>query len=208
LVKVLRRSDILISVILGEIVALFLILISKSLERDIPVLDVFIRSRWLILILVPALVTLSIYIAFRLGQRRPVFFQFGKFVVIGVANTAIDFGILNLLIFLTGIEKGHLYSVFKSVSFMIGIINSYLWNKFWTFESTENRWQGGQFLRFISISAVGFGINVATASFVVNLIGPLGGISTRLWANIGACVAIVISVFWNFLGYKFMVFEI
>jgi len=136
-----------------------------------------------------------------------VLFQFGKFIIIGVANTAIDFGILNLLIFLTGIERGHLYSVFKSISFIFGIINSYLWNKFWTFKSTENKWAGRQFIRFISISLVGFGINVATASFVVNFIGPVGGISTRLWANIGACVAIVVSVFWNFFGYKFMVFE-
>lgn len=207
MVNVFRKSDIISGVILGEMVALFLILISKSLERDVPVLDIFIRSRWLILILVPALVTLSVYVAFRLGQRRSVFFQFGKFIVIGIANTAIDFGILNLLIFLTGIERGHLYSIFKSISFMVGIINSYLWNKFWTFESTENKWAGKQFFQFISISLVGFGINVAAASFVVNFIGPIGGISLRLWANIGAFVAIVISVFWNFLGYKFIVFS-
>jgi putative flippase GtrA len=205
--NVFRKSDIIISVILGEMVATFLILISESLEHDVPVLDVFIRSRWLILIFAPVLVTLSVYAAFRLGQRRPVFFQLGKFIIIGVTNTAIDFGILNLLIFLTGIERGHLYSVFKSVSFMVGIVNSYLWNKFWTFESTENRRVGKQFFRFISISVVGFGINVAAASFVVNFIGPVGGISPRLWANIGACVAIVISVVWNFLGYKFMVFK-
>jgi putative flippase GtrA len=207
MINVFRKSDIISSVMLGEMIALFFILISKSLERDVPILDVFIRSRWLILISVPALVTLSVYIAFRLGQRRPVFFQFGKFITIGLANTAIDFGILNLLIFLTGIERGHLYSIFKSISFMVGIINSYLWNKFWTFESTENKWMGRQFFQFISISLVGFGTNVAAASFVVNFIGPIGGISPRLWANIGAFVAIVISVFWNFLGYKFIVFK-
>src|SRR5574341_892811 len=116
MVNVFRKSDILSGIILGEMVALFLILISKSLERDVPVLDIFIRSRWLILIFVPVLVTLSVYVAFRLGQSRPVFFQFGKFIVIGLANTAIDFGILNLLIFVTGIERGHTYSVFKYIS--------------------------------------------------------------------------------------------
>lgn len=205
--NVFRKSDILSSIVLGEMVALFLVLISKSLEHDVPVLDVFIRSRWLILTLVPALVTLSVYMAFRLGQRRPVFFQFGKFIIIGLANTALDFGILNLLIFLTGIERGHLYSTFKSVSFVVGIINSYLWNKFWTFESAESKWAGKQFFQFVMISAVGFVINVATASLVVNFIGPVGGVSPRLWANIGAFVAIVISVFWNFFGYKFIVFS-
>lgn len=204
---VFRKSDILSSVILGEIIAVFLILISKGLERDVPVLGVFMRSRWLILIFLPALVTLSVYIAFRLGRRRPVFFQFWKFITIGVANTAIDFGLLNLFIFLTGIERGHLYSIFKSISFMVGIMNSYLWNRFWAFESTENKWVGKQFFQFVSISAVGFGINVATASLVVNFIGPIGGISPRLWANVGAFVAIVISVFWNFIGYKFIVFK-
>src|SRR3990172_6721793 len=191
----------------SEIVALFLILISKNLERDIPILDVLIRSKWLIFFLVPALATFGVYGTFRLGRRRPVLFQFGKFITIGLSNTAIDFGILNLLIFITDIERGYFYSLFKAISFMIAVINSFFWNKFWAFESSNTKGTGKEFFQFMTISGIGFGINVIVASFVVNVIGPVGEISARLWANLGAFSAIAISLLWNFLGYKFIVFK-
>ena len=207
MVNVFRKSDFLSSIILGEMVAVFLILISKNLERDIPILDIFIRSKWLIFFLVPALATIGVYGTFHLGKRRPVVFQLGKFITIGLSNTAVDFGILNLLIFLTDVERGYPYSLFKALSFIVAVTNSYLWNKFWTFNIHENKETGKQFFQFVAISGFGFGINVAIASFVVNVIGPVGEISPRLWANLGAFAAIVISVFWNFLGYKFIVFK-
>jgi len=207
MVSIFRKSDILNSIILGEMVAVFLILISMNLERDIPMLDIFIRSKWLIFVLIPALATLAVYGTFHLGRRRPVLFQFGKFITIGLSNTAIDFGILNLLIFITDIERGYFYSLFKAISFMIAVINSFFWNKFWAFESSNTKGTGKEFFQFMTISGIGFGINVIVASFVVNVIGPVGEISPRLWANIGAFAAIVISVFWNFLGYKFIVFK-
>ena len=206
MVNIFRKSDILSSIILGEMVAVFLLLISRNLERDIPILDILIKSKWLIFFLVPALATFGVYGTFRLGRRNPVFFQFGKFLTIGLSNTAIDFGILNLLMFLTNIESGYLYSLFKAASFLVAVINSYFWNKFWTFENTGTA-MGKEVLQFITISGIGFGINVIVASFIVNVIGSVGGISPRLWANIGAFAAIVISVLWNFMGYKFVVFK-
>jgi putative flippase GtrA len=206
MVTVFRKSDILSSLILGELVAVFVLLISKNLEHDIPILDILVKSKWLVFFLVPLLATFGVYSTFRLGRRNPVFFQFGKFLTIGLSNSSIDFGILNLLMFLTNIESGYLYSLFKAISFLVAVINSYFWNKFWTFESTGTT-IGKEVLQFITISGIGFGINVIVASLIVNIIGPFGEISPRLWANIGAFAAIVVSVFWNFTGYKFIVFK-
>jgi putative flippase GtrA len=202
-----KKSDIVISVIVGETVAVFLLLILKNLERDVPLLQLIVNARWMILLLIPALAVVGVYGTFRLGRRRPSIFQFGKFITIGLSNTAVDFGTLNLLMFLTDIERGHFFSLFKAVSFLVGVTNSYLWNKFWTFENPGTKGAGKQFFQFVAISGVGFVINVVVASFVVNVIGPMGGISPRLWANIGAFIAIAISVFWNFFGYKFIVFK-
>lgn len=207
MVSVFGKSDILSSIILGEIVAVFLILISKNLERDIPMLDILIRSKWLIFLLIPALATFGVYGTFHIGRKRPVLFQFGKFITIGLSNTAIDFGILNLLIFLTDIERGYFYSLFKAISFMFAVTNSYFWNKFWAFENPNTQGTGKEFFQFLTISGIGFGANVIAASFVVNVIGPVGEISPRLWANLGAFSAIAISLLWNFLGYKFIVFK-
>lgn len=201
------KSDVLSSIALGEIISIFIILILKNLEGNVPTLDIFINFKWLILLVLPLLVTSGVYAAFLLGRTHPVFFQFGKFITIGVSNTAIDFGVLNLLIFLTGVKSGYLYSVFKATSFLIAITNSYLWNRFWTFENPQTNERGKQLFKFIAVTSVGFVINVSVASFVVNVIGPPAGISLVLWANVGALISLVFSVFWDFLGYKFIVFK-
>ncbi len=136
----------------------------------------------------------------------PIFLQGIKFLVVGVLNTFIDFGVLNLLIFFTGIAQGLWYSIFKAISFTTAVINSYFMNKFWTFKAKEAT-NPKEFGQFFIVSAGGFLLNVGTASFLVNFIGPRFGISKNLWANIGALGGTVVAFLWNFAGYKFFVFK-
>jgi len=203
-----EKSDVLISLFLGEISAVFLMFVLKNLEGDLHLIRAIANSFWFLLILVPAFALGGIYITFLLGKvYNFIFFQVGKFCVVGVSNTAVDFGVLNLLILLTGIESGYYYSIFKATSFVIAVLNSYLWNRCWAFKSKGVKRMEKELFQFLLISASGFGINVGTASFVVNAIGPQAGISSTLWANIGALSAVVFSSTWDFLGYKFIVFK-
>ena len=64
-----------------------------------------------------------------------------------------------------------------------------------------------EFGKFFLVSLGGFIINVTVASLVVNLIQPQFGLSETIWANIGGIVAALVTVIWNFLGYKFLVFK-
>jgi len=128
--------------------------------------------------------------------------QFTKFFLVGTMNTLVDLGILNLLILISGISSGLEYSVFKGISFLVATTNSYFWNKRWTFESGQKK-----FGQFLIISTIGFVINVGVASFLVNLIGPQAGLTTKVWANVGALAGSAIGLIWNFLGYKFIVFK-
>jgi putative flippase GtrA len=139
-----------------------------------------------------------------------LYFQAGKFVLVGVLNTLIDLGVLNLLIFATGIASGLWYTVFKGISFIAAVINSYILNKFWTFKSAGQANKGKEFAQFLTVSIVGFGINVGVASLVVNVISqqfPSFGVSEQIWANIGAISATFCAMAWNFIGYKFIVFK-
>ncbi|MDD3487665.1 MAG: GtrA family protein [Candidatus Moranbacteria bacterium] len=153
------------------------------------------------------LAAVGIYVGYLLSGIIPFLFQFAKFGAIGVANFAVDIGILNLLIFITGIAAGTYYTVFKVISFTFAVTNSYLWNKFWAFHKETTKEAGKEFVQFIAVSIIGLILNALVASILVNVVGPLGGIAPKTWASVSAAAASVCVMFWNFVGYKFWVFK-
>lgn len=138
---------------------------------------------------------------------RPFFFQLSKFGLVGVANTVIDLGIYNLFIFMSDVSSGYLIAVFKSFAVMTAIVNSYVWNKFWSFEKKETSNMGEEFTQFLLVSLTGLLLNVGITSLVVNAIGAPAGMSEKVWANIGGLTASLLVLTWNFIGYKFFVFK-
>ena len=150
-------------------------------------------------------------------QKASTFIQFIKFCVVGAANTLIDWGVLFGLMSLTGFTSGMYYSVQKGFSFIVAVINSYIFNKFWTFKAKEKERVASEFSQFMIVSVVGLIINVTIASLVVNYIAPFslaGRIALfmnisqdKLWGIFGAGVATIIALLWNFIGYKFWVFK-
>lgn len=134
------------------------------------------------------------------------YYQFVKFVALGFLNTAIDFGILNFLIYITGAASGSSFVLFKAASFAAANINSYIWNRYWVF-SSERKEVGKEYLQFLAISVASLAINVGLSSLVVNVIGARFGLSPEIWANVGAATGSAASLFWNFIGYKFIVFK-
>ncbi|MFH1161793.1 MAG: GtrA family protein [Candidatus Jorgensenbacteria bacterium] len=132
--------------------------------------------------------------------------QFGKFAAVGTLNTLLDLGVLNFLIWESGVAKGFPFVGFKAVSFLVASTNSYFWNKFWTFQSRLPV-SGLEYLRFVLFTFVGALLNVGVASLVVNVVGAPAGVGERLWANIAALLAVASSFLWNFLNYKHIVFK-
>ncbi len=150
---------------------------------------------------------LGIAFGYFLSRIRPFFFQLAKFGLIGVANTVVDLGIYNLFIYMSDVSSGYLIAVFKSFSVLAAIVNSYVWNKFWSFEKKEVRNIGEEFTQFLMVSLVGLLLNVGITAFVVNVIGAPAGVADKTWANIGGLAASVLVLTWNFVGYKFFVFK-
>ncbi len=142
-----------------------------------------------------------------LSKVRPFFFQLSKFGLIGVANTVVDLGIYNLFIYMSDVSSGYMIVVFKSFSVLAAIINSYVWNKFWSFEKKETHSLGEEFAQFLMVSLVGLLLNVGITAFVVNVIGAPTGMAEKTWANIGGLTASILVLTWNFVGYKFLVFK-
>jgi putative flippase GtrA len=163
------------------------------------------------LILLPVIVAVLFAIALLaaglVANRAPSLFEFSKFAVVGVLNSGVDFGMLNLLMLITGVSSGAGFLAFKSVSVTLGVINSYLWNKYWTFKMSNSADARREFMAFMVVTLIAVGVNVAGADVIVNVIGAPAGFSTKLWANIGAISGAGLTLFTNFFGYKFFVFK-
>ncbi len=204
----MKRADIIASLVIGEVVALIFLGVLKYAPKYLPEMSSsIIKLAWYFPIILPVLSILGVFIVSFLVRKIPTLFQLAKFVLVGALNTFIDLGILILLLTIFGITAGFLYSIFKAFSFSCSVVNSYFWNKFWTFEKKETRVRAKEFGKFFLIAGIGFFLNVGIASFLVNIIGPQFGLAAEIWAIVGAFTAIICVFMWNFLGYKFIVFK-
>ncbi len=200
----LTKKDYLLVSIIGFFFGLFSLPILKNIK--ISGLPITITAGIAIVIFFILFAIAALWISSLIAKKIPVFLQIAKFAATGALNTFIDLGILNILLIAFSVTAGVWYAVFKGISFTVATINSYLWNKYWTFESKANA-NVKEFGQFLVVSVIGFGVNVASASFIVNVIHPLAGFTPARWANVGALSATIISLVWNFIGYKFIVFK-
>ncbi len=173
------------------------------------------------LVTVPVLLLatpLGLAIIYSISRKYSVLWQVGKFAVIGVLNMFVDWGVLTSLIFLVRkysridskdfiIAGITFYSLYKAASFIIANINSYYWNKYWTFATQAAKKTKAEFLQFFMVSFIGFVTNVFIASFVFKSVQPASGLTIDQRGMIGAAVGSAAGFLWNFLGYKFIVFK-
>lgn len=131
--------------------------------------------------------------------------EFLKFLIVGFLNTAIDFGILNLISM-----KYHVYSGVKILgvnpfSFIIAVTNSFFWNKYFTFsEKTDT--EISEVSRFLTVTFIGLLINTSIITLIIVYV-PFDSLSPERKLNIAKVFATAASLLWNFLGMKIFVFN-
>lgn len=203
----MNKKDLFLVAVIGAAVGLLAQPMLSTLGGSLSKLGLDIntatRAGFFVFFLV--LAPVALFIAYLLGKVWAVLYQFAKFAAVGSLNSFIYFGVLNLLIAMTGIAKGWEYSAFVLLGFLLSTTNSFLWNKFWTFHDGQGT-SVGQAASFYLIAAGGALLNTGAASLVVNVMAH-PGVSDNLWANIGALIGIGVSFLWNFLGYKYFVFK-
>ncbi|MEL7609830.1 MAG: GtrA family protein [Bacillota bacterium] len=122
-------------------------------------------------------------------------FQFIKFNLVGLLNTAVDFAIYTLLTEVFGV----VYFVAKTLSYTAGVLNSFFFNSRWTFRG-EGKGTGKQFMLFVAVNLVSLGVSLGGMYLCKNALG----ITSDFWSNlIVTPVAMVV----NFIGNKLFVFK-
>lgn len=204
----MKKKDEILSLICGFLISIFFILILKFNIRKNTFSNEKIYFFYFLIIILFTIFSYFWVKFFKIfAKNKKTIYQSGKFILVGSLNTVLDWGILTILMISFNIFSGFFYSIFKAISFLIAVFNSYFWNKFWIFESLNKKEIKKEFLKFLFVSLVGFLINVSVASTIVNLFNPPFNISTRIWAYIGAIFATISAMTWNFLSYKFFVFK-
>ncbi len=201
----MKRRDLFAITIIGAAVGLLsqpiLVTMADSLGINLTLL-----VRLGVFVAFTVLAPLALFILSFAGKFVPVLYQFGKFAAVGVLNTFVDVGVLNLEILAFGTPEAWPYRIMKGVSFLAATTNSFLWNKFWTFDSRGPA-NSRETIKFYAVAVGGFLINVGIASYVFSGIARPESITPNLWANIGAMAGVASAFIWDFLGYKYLVFR-
>ncbi len=203
--QLLTKRDYALISFIGVSFALFSIPILQNINLSF--LPITKTNVLFLMIFFTLLANLGLWFSAIIARKIPVILQVAKYGAVGAFNTFLDWGVVNLLIAITSIATGILFSTFTGIGFIVANIGSFFWNKYWTFTTDGKAPQVGNMAQFFIISLIGFGIKVAIASIVVNGIGVMGKLTLEQWANVGNVLGTIFSMVWNFIGYKFWVFK-
>lgn len=150
------------------------------------------------------LVWFSIGVGIVLSFYIPSFLRIVKFALVGGVNTLVDVSVLNVLMMVSDIYTGLYFSLFKGISFLVALANSYIWNALWTFNTSSTT--GKKIQTFVLVSLGGLLVNVIGA-YAIQALLEMAGFSGQLFSTIAAFGAVALSMIWNFVGYSKFVFK-
>ena len=117
----------------------------------------------------------------------------------GVLNTAVDLGAFYLLSLIPSVP----HEVAKGISYVLGICNSFFWNKYWTFNARGSERGRREFAVFFVVNLPPLAVNIV----VFTILGIWIDSGTWWVRMVKAFAAAVVSVTWNFLGSRYFAFR-
>jgi putative flippase GtrA len=117
---------------------------------------------------------------------RLIIIKFLKFCVVGFSGMLIDFGTTWLLKEKARVNK----YIANSTGFVLAATSNYIWNRIWTFESSNSE-IAVEYFSFILISVAGLGIN--------NLVIYILNDRLKLNFYLSKLLAIGVVTIWNFV---------
>ncbi len=138
------------------------------------------------------------------GQsRRVAAFDFAgtavRFGLVGLLKTVLDFATFNLVLLFTQTEGGLMVLVANTAGFCVAVASSFVLNGRFTFRTAARR---GGFWLYVAVSVIGLVLYNGGLALILLLVDPRGALAL----NVAKLVPLAISLVWNFLGYRYLVF--
>ena len=138
--------------------------------------------------------------------------RFIKFAIVGALGALIDFGVMNLLVWLV---KAPLVLA-GSISFICAVISNFTWNRFWTYPESRTKHVVGQLVQFTIVNAIGLVIRVPILKLgepVLDRIlensslNLLANSHTFISHNTTLAIAIGIVMLWNYFVNRYWTYN-
>jgi len=130
--------------------------------------------------------------------------QFLRFCAVGGLNTFVDVFAFNLLVWAFPTRDSGLLVIYNSLAYLIGAVNSFCWNKLWTF-GQHSVTSNDQIVRFALVTSLGIICNDAFLWLATTILASLS-LTSILWLNVAKVCAIAGSVSVSYVGMRFGVF--
>jgi putative flippase GtrA len=133
----------------------------------------------------------------RVGQQadRAWPMQALRFLAVGLLNTAVDAGLYLALTRALGL--GALPALAKGISYSAGVLNSFYWNRSWTFRSEAKASRA--LLPFALASLVALALNAGTVHLALHAL--------HLPEALAFLAATGVAFLWNFAISRFVIFR-
>jgi len=127
--------------------------------------------------------------------------RFSRFLAVGAIGTILDFSLLTLL------KLAGLPTLFaNSLSFTVGLLNNFTWNRLWTFNDGHQTDWRKQFAQFTLISLFGLVVNNLIVLSLEDILGNMLG--QPEWGYLPAkVIATGVVVFWNYFANRMWTFK-
>ena len=145
----------------------------------------------------------------RLLANPKEFERFGKWVLVGLFGSVVDFAVLNIMKrFFESVGLGVGWDVTldphqiqlvaaNAISFTAAVLSNFTWNRLWTFPESRERPIGSQLVQFSIINVLGLVINTVVLVVLDQYVFS-SFLNERLSYNAAKAFAIGVVLFWNF----------
>ena len=137
-------------------------------------------------------------------RRVATLWQLLRFGMVGILNTLIDVGTLNLLLWRFPTHNANQLLAYNTCAYCLGALNSLCLNKYWTFKQRHTL-TAGEVARFAVVGIAGILCNDGILWLVARTLHPVVA-NTLVWANLSKGFAIVGTMTISYLGMRLWVF--
>jgi putative flippase GtrA len=136
--------------------------------------------------------------------------RFLRFALVGISGSVVDFGVFNLLSTVLLVSP----TLSQAVSFTLGVLNNFTWNRLWTYPETRSNPILKQLGQFGVVNIFGLGIRTLlftiiqkpvinlAARFIPHFLTP-----TVVGHNLSLALVILVVMLWNYFANRYWTFK-